>query len=270
MASTTYYVGNAQITGVKREEALNDVLGMADARSGGYICFVNAHVSVMTKQYSPVNSAINHSTFSYPDGAPVYFVGKYLQGMNIDKISGPDFLDMMFSSERGRKLRHFFYGGSTDVVDRLIKSLTRRYPGCNIVGGISPPFRELTLAEREKDLAAIRDSEAQIVWIGLGAPKQELWMHQNTSQLPNALLMGVGAAFDFHSGSLNRAPYWMQKCGLEWLYRLNQEPRRLWKRYLTTNLLFVLYQLLALTKSTSSAGPSVSVNQELSSSARRC
>ena len=245
---TEYRVVNAVIAGVKREKALEDILHLAASKSKGYVCFVNAHVAVMTKLESTVESAVNDATFAFPDGAPVYFVGKYMRRMNIDKISGPDFLDMIFSNVQGRKLRHFFYGGSQEVVDNLVRSLPNKYPNCNIVGGISPPYRELTSAEKEKDLAIIRESGAQIVWVGLGAPKQELWMQQNTSLLPNALLMGVGAAFDFHSGSLSRAPLWMQKWGLEWLYRLNQEPARLWKRYLTTNLLFIYYQVLAMRK----------------------
>lgn len=248
--SVRYPVVNASITASKREFALDAVLERAESGSGGYACFVNAHVCVMTKQQSEVKAAIKEATFAYPDGAPVYFVGRYLHGRQIDKISGPDFIDMVFSSDRGRKLRHFFYGGSPEVLDQLIKGFQERYPGCNIVGGISPPYRELTQAEKDSDLETIRDSGAQMVWVGLGAPKQEIWMNQNSAALPGAMLMGVGAAFDFHAGFVKRAPRWMQRFGLEWLHRLSQEPGRLWKRYLTTNCLFIFLQALTLARHT--------------------
>jgi N-acetylglucosaminyldiphosphoundecaprenol N-acetyl-beta-D-mannosaminyltransferase len=235
----TYPVIDAQITGTNNSAALETVINQAESSDGGYACFVNAHVTVMTRQDERVRSAVNNATYAFPDGMPVYLIGKYLQGLDIEKISGPDVMAMMFENERGRSLRHFFYGATEEVLEKLVASLEIRYPGCNIVGAVSPPFRQLTKEEHAADLAAIRDADAQIVWVGLGAPKQELWMQANTDQLPDAMLMGVGAAFDFHAGMIERAPEWMQTWGLEWVHRLAQEPKRLWKRYLVTNTLFV-------------------------------
>jgi N-acetylglucosaminyldiphosphoundecaprenol N-acetyl-beta-D-mannosaminyltransferase len=239
----TYRVIDADIVATTASRALAEIMDRSDALNGGYACFVNAHVSVMSRQRSDVKAAVESSTFAFPDGIPVYFVGKYLQNQDIEKISGPDFMALMFDSERGRKLRHYFYGGKPEVLEALVSTLNNRYPNCNIVGAVSPPFRQLSEAEHEAELAAIRYCNAQIVWVGLGAPKQELWMQANTGSLPLAMLMGVGAAFDFHAGTIERAPEWIQRWGLEWLHRLLQEPGRLWKRYLMTNSLFIYFAL---------------------------
>jgi N-acetylglucosaminyldiphosphoundecaprenol N-acetyl-beta-D-mannosaminyltransferase len=236
---TTYPVIDAVITGTKIETALSLIIDSAESSEGGYACFVNSHVSVMTRQDKEVKSAVCSATYAFPDGMPVYLVGKYLNRLDIEKISGPNFMAMMFESERGKKLRHYFYGAQDGVLEKLVNSLNLRYPGCNIVGAVSPPFRQLSEKEHAADLKAMRTAGAQIVWVGLGAPKQELWMQANTAQVPNAMLMGVGAAFDFHAGTIERAPEWMQRRGIEWLHRLAQEPSRLWKRYLVTNVLFM-------------------------------
>lgn len=238
-----YPVFKLNIVGANRQEALNALVDRANRNQGGYACFVNAHVSVTCCQNDEVLEAVNGATYAFPDGMPVYLHGRYLRRMDIEKISGPDFMEMLFESHEGRKLRHFFYGGSQDVLDKLIENLKDNYPGCNIVGAISPPYRKLTATEQQSYLDDITASGAQVVWVGLGAPKQELWMHQYSPKLPHAMLMGVGAAFDFHAKVVKRAPRWMQKMGMEWLYRLVQEPRRLWKRYFVTNFLFLYYSL---------------------------
>ena len=238
-----YSVLDAAIVGTKKELALSEVISRVKAGEGGYACFVNAHVSVMTRQRADVRYAVNTATFAFPDGKPVYLIGKYLDGLDIEKISGPDFMADIFESKEGRALRHFFYGGTPEVLDRLTSLLVNTYPGANIVGVISPPFRPLTEKEQLEHLDVVRASQAQIVWVGLGAPKQELWMHDYASSIPQAMFMGVGAAFDFHAGTLERAPEWAQKWGFEWFYRLIKEPRRLWRRYLTTNSLFIYHAL---------------------------
>jgi exopolysaccharide biosynthesis WecB/TagA/CpsF family protein len=240
---TTYPVIDAKIVGTSMPDALDMVMGRAEISAGGYACFVNAHVAVMTRQNNEVKSAIRDATYAFADGMPVYLVGKYLYGLEMEKISGPDFLARMFESERGRQLRHYFYGGAPQVLEKLLASLRERYPGCNIVGSMSPPFRALSEKEQAVAFDAIRESRPQIVWIGLGAPKQEFWMHKNSKQFPRAMLMGVGAAFDFHAGTIKRAPVWVQRSGLEWLHRIFQEPARLWKRYLVTNSLFMFFTL---------------------------
>jgi N-acetylglucosaminyldiphosphoundecaprenol N-acetyl-beta-D-mannosaminyltransferase len=249
-----YRVINASIVSTTMKEALSEVERRARGGDGGYVCFVNAHVSVMTRQDEALEAAVNDSTFAFPDGMPVYLVGKLLKGQNNQKISGPDFMGHMFADEKLRTLKHYFYGAQQGILDQLVVQLKSKYPGCNIVGAVSPPFRALTDEEKIHDLAHMRGAGAQVVWVGLGAPKQEFWMHENTALLPNAMLMGVGAAFDFHADVIGRAPDWAQKYGFEWLHRLLQEPRRLWKRYLVTNTLFIWYtiqnQLLSTEKET--------------------
>ena len=242
-ACTKFLAVDADITATMLPDALMMVMDRAEALIGGYACFVNAHSAVMTRQDEGVRAAVAGATYAFADGISIYHVGKYLYGLDLDRIAGPDFLSLIFESERGRKLRHYFYGSTPDVLEKLVASLTKQYPGCNIVGAVSPPFRKLTNQEQNAELEAIRDADAQIVWVGLGAPKQELWMHENTNKLPHATLMGIGAAFDFHAGVVDRAPQWVQRLGFEWLHRLIQEPRRLWKRYLVTNFLFVAYVL---------------------------
>lgn len=238
---STYPVVDAQIASTSRAEAVEELTRRAGAGEGGYACFVNAHVSVMTRQRVDIRSAILDATFAFPDGMPVYLTGKYLYGMQNEKISGPDFLERVFSCDKGRRLRHYFYGSTPEVLDKLVTSLQEKYSGCNIVGAFSPPFKALSDEEKQSHINAILDSGAQMVWVGLGAPKQELWMQENAPALPRSILLGVGAAFDFHAGLLDRAPSWAQRWGLEWLHRLIQEPRRLIGRYAETNTLFLWY-----------------------------
>lgn len=239
----TYPVFDLNIVGSTRQASLEQFIERVEAGQGGYACFVNAHVSVTSCQDEHLREAVNGATYAFPDGTPVYLTGRYLRHLPIEKISGPDFMAMMFESETGRKLKHYFYGGKPEVLEILVEKLRERYPGCEIVGAVSPPFRALSEEEQQADRDAILAAGAQVVWVGLGAPKQEMWMHRNSPLLPGAMLMGVGAAFDFHADVVQRAPEWMQKRGLEWLHRLCQEPRRLWKRYLVTNFLFLYYSL---------------------------
>jgi len=237
----TYSVIDLNIVETTLATAMAEVSRMAKQGVGGYACFVNAHVSVMAKHDRALKKAVNEASFAFPDGMPVYLVGRYLLGKNNHKISGPDFMQQMFENKDLRKLNHYFYGGTKEVIELLVSELKQKYPDCNIVGAESPPFRALSEDEELQALTRMINAEAQLIWVGLGAPKQELWMQKNTGKLKKSVLLGVGAAFDFHSGSLERAPVIMQKIGLEWLYRFLQEPGRLWKRYLVTNSLFLFY-----------------------------
>ncbi|MES9970983.1 MAG: WecB/TagA/CpsF family glycosyltransferase [Candidatus Thiodiazotropha sp.] len=243
-----YPVIDTSITSTTKFAAINEILRRIESNEGGYICFVNAHVSVMTRQSVDLKRAINEATLALPDGMPVYLIGKFRHSKEMEKISGPDFLHHIFDHTEGRMLRHFFYGGTEEVLSKMIQNLEMQYPGCNIVGSISPPFREMSEEETSKHFQLMESKNAQIVWVGLGAPKQELWMHDNSKKLPGVIFMGVGAAFDFSAGNIARAPKWIQNCGLEWLHRLAQEPRRLWRRYLITNTLFVFYTVIGVIK----------------------
>lgn len=209
---------------------------------GDYICVTAVH-SVMTAQESPaLKDAICASSFAVPDGQPVAWGLRALGEPIKRRVYGPDL--MAYQAERAAELGHkwFLYGGRDDdptALDRLIDRLKERHPRLQIVGAHRPVFRPLTAEEQDEVVAMINASGADVVWCGLGAPRQELWMQQLRSRLEPAVLIGVGAAFDFHAGIVSQAPRWMQERGLEWLYRLTREPRRLFVRYAKYNPLYL-------------------------------
>jgi N-acetylglucosaminyldiphosphoundecaprenol N-acetyl-beta-D-mannosaminyltransferase len=159
---------------------------------------------------------------------------------HVTRVYGPDLMLALCEHSLLKGYKHFFYGGGEGVPELLSNNLRRRFPGLRVVGGYSPPFRSLSGAEDERVVAAINEADPDIVWIGLSTPKQERWMTEHVGQLTAPVLIGVGAAFDFHSGLKRQAPRWMQRSGLEWLFRLATEPKRLWRRYFMNNPLFVL------------------------------
>jgi N-acetylglucosaminyldiphosphoundecaprenol N-acetyl-beta-D-mannosaminyltransferase len=174
-----------------------------------------------------------------PDGAPVALAASWIGRREAKQVSGSDVFDQICRGA-GRRYRHFFYGSTEDVLSLLRRRVSDLYPGIDVVGTHSPPFRPLTEEERVEEAAMINAARPDIIWVGLGAPKQDLWMAANRAHLNAPVLVGVGAVFDFVSGRKRRAPEAMRAVGLEWLYRLLQEPRRLWRRYLVANTSFVL------------------------------
>lgn len=204
---------------------------------GKYICFSNVHTTV-TAYKDPAYLAVqNGSAFTFPDGSPIAKV-QIRQGFsNAKRVAGPDFMDAMFRFTQNTGIRHYFYGSTQETLDLLTQNLQKQYPGLQIAGTYSPPFRNLTEDEDHKIIDMMRNAKADIYWIGLGAPKQEIWMANHKDQLPG-VTVGVGAGFNFYAGNIKRAPKWMQKAGLEWLYRLTQDPKRLLKRYFFTNIEF--------------------------------
>lgn len=206
---------------------------------GGYVCFTNVHATVMGYREPRFQNITNSSLLSLADGKPVYWVARSKSARSIGHVPGPDFMLQAMHKFPGRG--HFLYGSTPQVLKALVESLQERIPDLKISGTFSPPFRPLSEAERTEVVRQIRVARAEFVWVGLGAPKQEQWMSEMWASLKPALLFGVGAAFDFHAGILERAPLVIRRLGLEWFYRLLQEPKRLWKRYLVTNALFVYY-----------------------------
>ena len=154
------------------------------------------------------------------------------------RVAGPDFMDAMFRSSMDGKITHYFYGASPETIRRLQECLPKRYPGIVIKGLYSPPYRPLTKEEDDAVMREINSSGADLIWIGLGAPKQEKWMASHEGKL-HGIMFGVGAGFDFYAGTMRRAPKWMQRIGLEWLYRLLSDPRRLFRRYFVSNLQYL-------------------------------
>jgi N-acetylglucosaminyldiphosphoundecaprenol N-acetyl-beta-D-mannosaminyltransferase len=226
------------------EAALRAVAERLENGRGGYVCFTNVHAVVTGRRDARFRTVTNESFLSLADGKAVYWAGRARGARELGHVPGPDF--MLAALQRFPSHRHYFYGSTPVTLAALVERLRVIVPGLNVCGAYSPPFRPQTEAERREDCDRIRASGAEFVWMGLGAPKQELWMAATAAELRPAILFGVGAAFDFHAGTVRRAPRWLRALGLEWLYRLCQEPRRLWRRYLVTNSLFITYLLTDL------------------------
>jgi N-acetylglucosaminyldiphosphoundecaprenol N-acetyl-beta-D-mannosaminyltransferase len=207
----------------------------------GYVCVAATHTVVACQDDPALRAAVLGAALVVPDGQPVVWAMNAL-GHNLpSRVYGPDLMAYYCERSALTGTRMFLYGGRNQgALLQLALNLRRRFPGVQIVGGYSPPFRELSDEERDAVVAEINHARPDVVWVGIGVPKQEKWMAAMEDRLDANVLVGVGAAFDFHAGLIPQAPAWMQSAGLEWLYRLAHEPRRLWKRYLTHNPRFVV------------------------------
>jgi N-acetylglucosaminyldiphosphoundecaprenol N-acetyl-beta-D-mannosaminyltransferase len=227
------------ITACDASAALDLLENRIEQGEGGYVCFTNVHAAVMGRRDERFRRITNTSYLSLADGTPVFWVGRIKGHRYMGHVPGPDFFLRTF--KRFPLRRHFLYGSTPQVLKRLEDNLRRALPEVNVCGAISPAFGPLSEDDRRRHYAAIRESGAEFVWVGLGAPKQEQWMAEAWQHLKPSVLLGVGAAFDFHAGTLRRAPLSLRRLGLEWLHRFSQEPRRLWRRYLVANTLFLAY-----------------------------
>ncbi|WBL34202.1 WecB/TagA/CpsF family glycosyltransferase [Sinirhodobacter sp. HNIBRBA609] len=226
----SYDVLGIPISVTTLEAAAQSLRFWANDRKGRYIG-VREVPSLMAMRDDPVLTQIARgAAMNLPDGMPLVWIGRS-RGLPVTRSCGPDLMEKMLSEAPQDGLRHFLYGGKPGVAERVAEVFRARAPGARIVGAYCPPFRPLTAVEDAEVIRLIRESGADIVWIGLSSPKQDIWMAEHVAALP-ATLIGVGAAFDFHAGTVRRAPRWMQRAGLEWLHRLISEPRRLWRRYL--------------------------------------
>jgi N-acetylglucosaminyldiphosphoundecaprenol N-acetyl-beta-D-mannosaminyltransferase len=238
---STVDVLGVQLALTDYEQMLDWIDGLVGSRQRGYLCACNVH-TVMASRADPELRASLGSSFAVnvPDGQPLVWAINALGHPLARRVYGPDL--MLRACERAAEAdyRLYLYGGHNQgALVQLALNLRQRYPGVKIVGGYSPPHRPLTGEERDAIAAEINHSHPDIVWVGIGVPKQEKWMAEMRQYLDAPVLAGVGAAFDFHAGRVPQAPPWMQESGLEWAYRLTHEPRRLWKRYLRYNPLFV-------------------------------
>ena len=214
----------------------------------GYVAVTGVH-GVSEAQGDPEFKAIlNRALLCTPDGMPMAWIGKLRGHREVERVYGPDLMLDVCEHSVAEGFTHFFYGGKPDVADHLKRTLENRFPGLRVVGTYCPPFRALNPAEREDLQARIRELRPDFVWVGLSTPKQEKFMAENLPLLPQAkVFLGVGAAFDLLTGRLRQAPKWMQRAGLEWFYRLTQEPRRLARRYVVNNPLFIARITMQLT-----------------------
>ena len=215
---------------------------MAEAirdRRKGYICITGVHGVTEAQDDPAFRRILNEAFLCTPDGMPMVWMGKLAGRSEMSRVYGPDLMELICATSASQGWRHFFYGGAPGVAEMLTTRLGARFPSLQIAGTYTPPFRALNAEEEEQLAQQVNAARPDIFWIGLSTPKQEKFMAKFLPKLNTTLMVGVGAAFDFHSGRVKQAPLWMQRSGLEWCYRLTQEPRRLWKRYLRNNPLFV-------------------------------
>jgi len=211
------------------------------AHDKGYICVAATHTVVACQDDPELAEAVADASVVVPDGQPVVWAMKAFGAPLTDRVYGPDLMAKHLQHSVATGTTHFLYGcPTTALMDTLIGRLKARFSGVPIIGGYSPPYRELTDAELAEIAGIINAAQPDVVWVGVGVPKQEKWMAHMRPLLDAPVLIGVGAAFDFHGGRVKQAPAWMQRAGLEWLYRLIQEPRRLWRRYANYNPRFVI------------------------------
>ena len=231
--------------------ALDAIDGWIEDRSSTFVCIRDVH-GIMASQHDEAYRAIHsRAGMVTPDGMPVVWAARMMGYRHVRKVSGTDLMAAMCERSISRGHRHFLYGGAPGVAEGLAAALEQRFPGVRIVGTHCPPFRPLTEEEDSDIVRLIDESGADIIWVGLGSPKQERWMDEHVGRISAPVLIGVGAAFDFLGGNVKRAPVWMQRSGLEWLHRLASEPRRLWRRYLAVTPRFIplaLMQVLGLRK----------------------
>jgi N-acetylglucosaminyldiphosphoundecaprenol N-acetyl-beta-D-mannosaminyltransferase len=217
------------------------VLERARAREGGYACLFSIHGLVLAQRDPTFREALERAWALFPDGWPVAWLQRYAGAPVAARIPGTDLMMQVFAVGQEHGLSHFLFGSSPRVLARIRQRLLEIFPKAEITGSFSPAYGPLDAVDFRPSIDAIRSASPDIVWCGLGAPKQELWMWRYASRVAPALVVGVGAAFDFVAGTKRRAPGWAQEAGLEWLYRLGSEPRRLFGRYASNGLLFCWY-----------------------------
>jgi N-acetylglucosaminyldiphosphoundecaprenol N-acetyl-beta-D-mannosaminyltransferase len=229
---------------VNRARALSMIEGWIATSSRQYVCVSGIHGVMESQRDEALRAIHNAAGMVVPDGMPLVWLSRLWGHPEVERVYGPDLLLACCDRSRTTGYRHFFYGGGAGVPGLLMERLKAWFPGLVVVGAYSPPFRALTPEEDAEVIRQINAARPDIVWVGLGTPKQERWMAEHRDRLEASVCIGVGAAFDFHAGLKRQAPHWMQHSGLEWLFRLMAEPRRLWRRYLRNNPLFVWNVLL--------------------------
>lgn len=242
-------VSGVKINMVQMPEIISSIEAWIAAKSfGNYIVVSNAYDLVMNSQDEKIKQSVNSSNLTIPDGFSLVMLGR-LHGYSLKKRTyGPDLMFEFLKLAETKGYSNFFYGSTPETLTLLVNNLKRRLPNLNIAGTLSPPFRELSAEEKKEQIEIINQAKPDVVWVGLGTPKQQLWMYEHKSKLSVPVMVGTGAAFDFLAGSKPQAPKWMRDNGFEWLFRLFTEPRRLWKRYLVGNLTFLLLYMKEFVK----------------------
>jgi N-acetylglucosaminyldiphosphoundecaprenol N-acetyl-beta-D-mannosaminyltransferase len=228
------------VSAINMTLSLRTIGAWINADDHQYICVRDVHGVMESQRDEALRQIHNHAGMVTPDGMPLVWLSRWMGHRHVDRVYGPELMLALCEYGLEKGYRHYLYGGAEGVPERLAEALQKVCPGLQIAGMYSPPFRPLTDDESDQVVARINTAEPHIVWVGLSTPKQERWMAAHVGALDANVLIGVGAAFDFIAGTKRQAPRWIQRSGLEWLYRLVQEPRRLWRRYLVNNPLFIM------------------------------
>lgn len=244
MAPARANVLGVGVSGITLPETVETIAGWIARRESHYICVSGVHGVMESQRDDALRRIHNAAGLVTPDGMPLVWLSRLRGFPDTERVYGPDLMLAVCERSVGAGWRHYLYGGGPGVAELLARRLQARFPGLAIAGTYGPPFRPLTTAEDEDVVTRLQAARADIVWVGLGTPKQERWMSDHVGRVGAPVLAGVGAAFDFHAGLKRQAPRWMQRTGLEWLFRLLTEPRRLAGRYLVNNPLFVWNILL--------------------------
>ena len=246
VAPARFNVLGVDVSAIDMAGAVSLVEGWIAAAARHYVCITGVHGVMESLDDPELRGIHNRAGLVTPDGMPLVWLGRLHGHAHIDRVYGPDLMLACCAASAAKRYRHFLYGGGPGVAERLARKLTERFPALVIVGTWSPPFGEPTSAEEQAAIETINAARPDIVWVGLSTPRQERWMARQVGRLSAPVLVGVGAAFDFNAGLKPQAPRWMQRSGLEWLFRLGTEPRRLWRRYLRNNPRFVWHTFLQL------------------------
>lgn len=236
--SVTKILG-VDINAITMQEAIDTIESWINNGEREYVTICTVHSLIEADRDPGLKTALNGAGLRTPDGMPLVWLSRKRGFPKVERVYGPDLMLALCARSGNTGARHFFYGGGPGVVTKLVDNLTAKFPDLNVAGAYSPGKLSVRQLEDHQVIDSINNADADIVWIGLGCPKQEWWAAQHRHLLKVPVIVAVGAAFDFHSGHVRQAPPWMQRLGLEWLFRLGQDPRRLWKRYVVGNSRFI-------------------------------
>ena len=231
-----------------REGFVKEVFSMPTTPVSATVDLVGVPAIISAKENPEIADMYSHATMAAIDGMPIVKIGRK-KGFHCERCAAPDIMGMVFEESVRQGKTHYFYGGKdNEVLEKLKQNLERDYPGIRIVGMYSPPFRALTEEEDKKVCNEINTLHPDFLWVGIGAPKQEMWMWKHQKKIHNTVMLGVGAGFNFFAGTLDKAPKWMEEASLEWLFRLCKEPKRLWRRYILGGIKYTYYSIEAKIK----------------------
>ena len=236
--------GTVGVCATKRDELVNEIMSVPTSPVSASVVLIGVPAVVMAKEDPIIEKMYNEATIAAIDGMPIVKLARK-KGLICERCSGEDIVGAIFEESIRLKKTHYFYGGKDeDVLKKLKANLEKRYPGIDIVGMYSPPFHPLTDEEDKRICDEINRLHPDFVWVGIGAPKQELWIQAHRDKIQGSVMLGIGAVFDFLAGTLKMAPQWVVNAGFEWLFRLIIEPRRLWRRYIIGGVKYIYYSVM--------------------------